>query len=516
MSWMHHIRNYRMPLPLLAAVVSLLTLVGYNVPFFSFVSEHMYMAVWQQVGLMTSLVLVMLLLNFFAGYLLLFLGRYVGRIIMAASLVLNSAGVYFIVRYHTMLDSTMMDNVLNTRYSEASGFVTWPLLLWVGLSGVIPAVYVLIQRIDYGSWKRFGQWAGASLGAILLLVMLNFGHLLWFSMYDTELGGLLLPWSYSANTIRILNERQERKEPAILLPDARIIDSERTAIVLVIGESARKHNFSLYGYKKTTNPLLSEISDLHVYEAQSCATYTTAGVRSILAYKDTTARYEPLPSYLHRTGVEVIWRTSNWGEPVIEVTDYQTREDLAQTYGIVDTGWDEILCYGLKERILSSDKKKVLIVLHTSTSHGPCYGQQYPDSFARFTPVCPTVEAAHDNLAGLVNAYDNTIVYTDYLLRGIIDTLQSITNWNTAMLYVSDHGESLGENQLYMHGVPLRFAPKEQYEIPFLVWTSSGYRSVKPAVNNIDQHYVFHSVLNLLGIESSIYNPALDLFETNN
>ena len=122
-----------------------------------------------------------------------------------------------------------------------------------------------------------------------------------------------------------------------------------------------------------------------------------------------------------------------------------------------------------------------------------------------------------------MNAYDNTIVYTDYLLDSIIDTLRGMSGWKTAMLFVSDHGESLGENKMFMHGLPMKLAPKVQYEIPFLVWTSEGFRDYKPVASGrvaaegelpevIEQHYVFHSVLNLLAIESPSYNKDYDIF----
>ena len=127
----------------------------------------------------------------------------------------------------------------------------------------------------------------------------------------------------------------------------------------------------------------------------------------------------------------------------------------------------------------------------------------------------------------LINAYDNTIRYTDYLLNGLIDTLRAMTDWKSAMIFISDHGESLGENKMFMHGLPMRLAPKVQYEIPFLVWTSDGFREYKPTSDQqsasegelpkvLEQHYIFHSVLNLLSIQSPAYNQAYDIFKDTN
>ena len=223
--------------------------------------------------------------------------------------------------------------------------------------------------------------------------------------------------------------------------------------------------------------------------------------------------YEVLPNYAFRTGADVSWRTYNWGEPPIHIDEYLTIKELSDLFPDVNNSYDGILFQGLRERIESSQKNKVLIILHTSTSHGPQYASKYPKEFEVYKPVAQNVEEGEKNIGLLVNAYDNTIRYTDYLLDSLINTLSAMEGWNSAMLFVSDHGESLGENNIFMHGLPMRVAPKFQYEIPFLVWTSKGFREYKndlPAV--LEQHYVFHSVLNLLSIESPAYDKDFDIF----
>jgi lipid A ethanolaminephosphotransferase len=294
------------------------------------------------------------------------------------------------------------------------------------------------------------------------------------------------------------------------------MDQEKAVVVLVIGESARKANFQLYGYQRDTNPLLSKQKELKVYEANSCATYTTAGSKAILEPINSDDLYELLPNYAFRTGVDVSWRTSNWGEPPIHIDEYLTDTELREQYPDGDQEYDGILFTGLRERIEASKKNKVLIVLHTSTSHGPKYADKYPKEFEVYQPVAKNVEEGEKNVALLVNAYDNTIRYTDFLLDSLINTLRSMTDWKSAMIFISDHGESLGENKMFMHGMPMRLAPKVQYEIPFLVWTSEGFRDYKPATELpavLEQHYIFHSVLNLLSIQSPAYDKNFDIFE---
>ena len=502
-----------MSLTLFSAVMSLVNLVLYNIPFFSFISANYNMSVGIKMLFIGSIVLVMLVLNFMICYLLIYLLRYPGRVLIAICHILSATSVFFVNKYHTMMTEPMIGNVFNTRYSEASGFMTWSLYLYILIFGVLPAVYVLAQKIEHGTWKRLGIISGGSLAVSVVLVLLNFNQVLWIGKYDTELGGLVMPYSYVVNTVRHYNIKRAENKEEIKLPDATIANDEKTAVVLVIGESARKANFQLYGYNRPTNPLLSERTDLTVLQANSNDTYTTQGVKSILEYKATSALYEILPNYLFRAGVDVSWRTSNWGEPPVHIDEYLTDKDLKKIYSDVPKSHDELLFAGLRQRIESSTKNKVLIVLHTSTSHGPEYSSQYPAEFEIFKPVCSNVENAKDSISELINAYDNTIIYTDYLLNNLIDTLSAMTDRNCAVIYVSDHGESLGENKLFMHGVPKKIAPKEQYEIPFLIWTTPGFLSVKPQSGVIDQHYVFHSVLNLMSVDSPIYDEEHNLFE---
>jgi lipid A ethanolaminephosphotransferase len=145
-------------------------------------------------------------------------------------------------------------------------------------------------------------------------------------------------------------------------------------------------------------------------------------------------------------------------------------------------------------------------------SHGPTYSKKYPPQFETFKPVCNSVELGKCSQKELINAYDNTIVYTDYILSKVIEDLKQLKEFKSTMIFVSDHGESLGEKNLYMHGLPMSIAPKEQYEIPFIVWVSDGSKQLKPN-KIVSQNHVFHSVLNFLGIESPVYNEEMNIFK---
>ncbi len=499
-----------------SCVVSIGTLLLYNIPFFRYVADNTNEDAGGKMLLLASLLVIMLVLNFMMTYLVMFVLRAVGRGLLAVLSVINATAVYFIYTYNVIIDATTIENVFNTRYSEASGFFSWSLWLFILACGVVPALFCLLQPVVRGKARRLGLVCGGSLAVVLAVGALNIGQTLWISQHDTELGGLLQPWSYLVNTGRVMSFSQDEQAVEIKLPDGKITDREKTVVVLVIGESARKANFQLYGYARDTNPLLSKRAGLKVYQATSCATYTTAGTKAILEPQDSGDLYELLPNYAYRTGVDVSWRTSNWGEPPIHVPEYLTNEELGEQYPGENVYYDAILQKGLRQRIESSQKDKVLIVLHTSTSHGPKYANKYPKEFEVYRPVAQNVEEGEKNVGRLVNAYDNTIRYTDYLLDSLITTLRSMSEWHSAMIFISDHGESLGENKMFMHGLPMKLAPKVQYEIPFLVWVSDGFRDYKPEQDLpavLEQHYIFHSVLNLLSIQSPAYNAAYDIFK---
>ena len=520
-------RLFHKPISLFAfsCIVSIGTLLLYNIPFFRYVADNTNENAGGRIFLLASLVVIMLMLNFMMTYLVMFVMRMIGRMLLAILSLVNATAVYFILTYSVIIDATTIENVFNTRYSEASGFFSWSLWLFIIVFGVLPALWCLLQPVVFGKAKKLAVYCGSSLAIVLLVALANISQTLFISQHDTELGGLLQPWSYLVNTGRVISFSHDEQAEEIKLPDGKILDNEKAVVVLVIGESARKANFQLYGYERNTNPLLSRQEGLKVYEATSCATYTTAGTKAILEPKNSDDLYELLPNYAFRTGVDVSWRTSNWGEPPIHIDEYLTNEELGEKYPSENIYHDRILLKGLRERIESSKKNKVLMVLHTSTSHGPKYADKYPKEFEMYKPVAENVEEGQKNVGMLVNAYDNTILYTDFLLDSLINTLRAMEEWNSAMIFISDHGESLGENKMFMHGLPMKLAPKVQYEIPFLVWTSEDFREFRPQCSSnekeegelpavLEQHYVFHSVLNLLSIDSPAYNKDFDIFRT--
>ena len=493
-------------------IISCVNLVLYHLPLFQFVMDNLDYKSLDGVLTLASLVVIILVLNALIFYIILFIAPFIGRVLLVLFVNTNAIAVYFIFTYGVIIDKTMIGNVLNTNYEESSSFLSFGLILYLILLGVIPSILIFKIKIVKVKLKTFLAHIGSALLFVLIFIYINSSSWLWIDKNSKALGGLVMPWSYIVNTSRFYIHKNEENKQKILLPDATIGNDKKSIAVLVIGESARSENFSLYGYEKETNPLLSKIENVYSYKAESCATYTTAGVQCILEYKDGSESYETLPNYLFRNDVEVIWRTTNWGEPAVKINNYQGRADLEKLCDGEGCGYDEILLSGLRAQLLESKKDKILLVLHTSTSHGPTYYKKYPPQFNKFTPVCENVELGKCTQQELINAYDNTIVYTDFILSSLIGELKSLEQYNSTMFYVSDHGESLGEKNLYMHGIPASIAPKEQLEIPFIVWLSDDAKTLK---NNqvLHQHNVFHSVLDFLGIESPIYDENRSIFK---
>ena len=497
-----------------------LNMLLFHVPLYTYVLEHSNVKEFD--GILTF-VLVLISL-FVVSTLFLFLFALISsrlvKYFILLMMPLNAVALYFVQTYHTILDKTMMGNVFNTNSSEAFSYYHPKIFLYLFLGLLLS--YGL-SKIDITKSKRITLLKyGLSIIFIgILILYLNASKWLWLDKHAKRLGALAMPWSYMINAVRYKAKEMRANKKQILLPDATFLknDDEKTVVILVIGESARAKNFSLYGYERETNPQLKKLGVKVLKNSSSTTTYTTASVHSMLSYKGSSSdSYEPLPNYLQRQGVAVTWRTNNWGEPPLKVQSYERKSDLKASCVGDECGLDGVLLRGLKERIASSDNNRSFYVLHTAGSHGPSYYEKYPKAFEEFTPVCKTVDLQKCTQQELVNAYDNTILYTDYLLAKIITMLKEQKDIATLLVYISDHGESLGEYGLYLHGTPYSIAPDVQKKIPFLFWASDKFKERKGieqlalSEDEYGQYNIFHSILGAFDMNSSIYNEELDIF----
>ena len=508
---------------MLIAAVALLNAALYHAPLFAFATARLdALSFGGLLTLATLFVLVAFVTALALASVALVSQRLLKPLCMLGAL-LNAGALYFIQAYGVLLDKTMMGNVLNTDAAEVATLWHPKLLLYVLVLGLGPCLLLASVRLRPMRRLRLAGLAG-------LLLVVGAGWIyaasstwLWIDKHAKSIGGLILPWSYTVNLARYQSSQWAASRQSEPLPDARFVNDEKTVVILVIGESARRRNFSMYGYARATNPVLSVSGAVPLANTEACATYTTETLLCLLSHDDPGMRLagstELLPSYLQRHGIDVIWRSNNWGEPALKVGTYERAQDLERTCSGTMCSHDDLLLSGLAQRIRHSPARKVFVVLHQSGSHGPAYNTKVPPSFEHFKPVCDSVELNRCTPESLVNAYDNTILYTDHVVGRAIDLLKAMDGMPATLLYISDHGESLGEHGLYLHGTPMALAPDVQKEVPFIVWMSEDFQrrhridasTLAPATAH-SQSQVFHSVMGAFDMRSSIYQPQLDIY----
>lgn len=504
-------------------IFAVLNGVLYHLPLYSFaVKDLAPLTLPSTLTLLTLFVLVMLL-TVLAMFLFALVSQRLLKPLAMLIVFSNAFALYFIQTYQVILDKAMMGNVFNTNTAEAGSYLSFSFLWHVLLFGVLPAW--LISRITIRHVSRLRTLAALTISFFVGIGCLygNAQSWLWIDKHGRQLGGMILPWSYVINAARYQTEKSMQSRELELLPAAQHSAQEKTVVVLVIGESARAANFSLYGYARDTNPLLQKAGVTAIRNAHACSTYTTASLQCMLSHVDTGNKlfhnHEALPSYLQRSGIATIWLTRNWGEPPLKVHTYLRDTDIRSTCTGSHCDYDEVLLTGLQQRIANMESDKVFVVLHQSGSHGPDYYNHYPADGERFMPVCRSVQLQDCTPDTVTNAYDNTILYTDKFLSGAIDVLRAMPNTRTMMMYISDHGESLGEYGLYLHGTPNSLAPDVQKDIPYIVWMSDAFRQHKTLAADMAlanakhaQQTVFHSIMGAFDLRSDIYDPKLDIF----
>ena len=455
------------------------------------------------------------------------------RWVVTVLFICNAFGLYFMISYGIEIDRSMIANVLNTDSREATELLHISVIVPTFFLGLVPAFVVLTINLDVPKrvW-RFGYGIGSILILAIWIMMTSF-TMLWYDSHASRMGGKILPWSYIVNTARYFNRSALDNREQTLLPDGYFLSERPTkkeVVVLVLGEAARADNFSLLGYKKNTNPFTKD-HQLAIFPiGLSCSTNTISSAACIFTHEGAQApsrtRFEPLPSYLTRHGIKTIYRTNNSAPPPMTVNIYQTTNDISDS--CIDTNcpsgaYDDTLIWNLDKLLKEANADRVFVTLHLTGSHGPAYYKKYPPESEHFSPVCKTVQIAKCTEQELINAYDNTIRFTDQVIANLISQLKSLEETNATMIYVSDHGQSLGENGYYLHGAPIAIAPPEQRRVPFMVWMSDGFKKSRSLTNasiltdiTFPHDYPFHSVMGAFQMRSDIYKPHFDIFNTRN
>ncbi|MDB5478803.1 MAG: sulfatase [Alphaproteobacteria bacterium] len=493
-------------------------MILFHYPFYKYVFTHL--DVFSLGGALTflSTFIILYVLAFISLFLIALISIRALKILSMVIIITNSIALYFVLTYHVILDRTMMGNVFNTDTGEAASYYSPKIFFYLFFLGILPAYAISKIHIQKAKKLHLAMQSFTIVIISVFLLYLNSPTWLWIDKNAKYVGALAMPWSYTVNAARYQLKEFKQNKKQELLPDGKLANDNKMIVVLVIGESARAANFSLYGYNKETNPYLSKLGIVALQGATSSATYTTASINSILSPTGSTSdEDEPLSSYLQRQGIDVIWRSNNWGEPTMKVQTYQKAEDLRKQCTGEGCDYDEVLLTGLDNEIKNSPKNKTFVVLHNAGSPGPTYYKKYPQAFEVFKPVCKSVDLQICTKQELVNAYDNTILYTDYFLSKVIGTLKNHDEIPSLLVYVSDHGESLGESGFYLHGTPYAIAPDFQKNIPFLFWTSPAFVKENKLENreykeNYNQKNIFHTVMGAFNMTGKIYDQQLDIF----
>ncbi|PAU62291.1 phosphoethanolamine transferase [Pseudomonas sp. PICF141] len=456
---------------------------------------------------------------------------------------LVSAGVaYFMSQYGVLIDAGMFRNFAETNATEVRDLVSVKLCVYIVALGILPSWLLWKIPVNYRRWHREllskVLVSVASVAVIGGVALVNYQGLSSLFRNHHELRLMVVPSNYIGASLGYLREQVvSARQPFVKLgEDARKnpvwqTHGRKSLTVLVVGESARAENFGILGYDRDTTPQLDKEAGLIAFtDVHSCGTETAVSVPcmfSNMGRKDYNAskakNEEGLLDVLKHAGLEVIWRDNQSG--CKGTCDRVTVDDVSNLKDPVLCAYsecrDEILLQGLQHFIDTLDKDTVL-VLHQMGSHGPEYFKRYPKEYEHFTPVCESNALNNCSRESIVNGYDNTLVYTDHVLSTLIDLLRSNQDKvDTAMLYLSDHGESLGEYNLFLHGTPYMLAPEQQKHVAMLAWFSDSYQKSFSVDTHclqlsrekpLSQDNLFHSMLGLLEVNSKVYDPGLDLF----
>jgi len=467
--------------------------------------------------------------------------------VLGVMLLAGAAGVYFMWSYGIVIDTTMLVNVLQTDPREAGDLLNWRMAAALLLLAAPPLVWLLRRPV-----RRLGWWRQLWHGVLLILaaVLVGVGSLLLvFQDFaatmrnHTQLRYLINPLN-SLYAVADLTTRPLRMDTRTLAPlgrDAQLGTSYATQaqpplLVLVVGETARAANFTLNGYERPTTPLLSARQDLaNAPDAWACGTSTAASLPCMFSHlgraefgkRKTDA--EGLLDVLQHAGLGVVWIDNQSGCKGVcdRVTEIGTARLADAQLCPGGDCQDTIMLRDLDAHIAALPPERrargVVVVLHQMGSHGPAYAKRSLPAHKRFTPECQTNALQQCSREQVVNAYDNSIVATDFFLNATIEWLQARAHQaQTALLYVSDHGESLGENNLYLHGLPYAIAPDVQKHVPWIAWLSPALQARSGvttaclqrqwAHQRLSHDNYFHSVLGLLDVHTSAYQDSLDAF----
>jgi len=452
-----------------------------------------------------------------------------------------AAATWFMFTYGAVIDQNMMVNVFETNSQEAAALVTPQLVVWLVVAGLLPASLLAMIRIRPGKWWHtlLIRLAAILASAVVIVLVAAVFYKDYASLFRNNKGivKMVTPANYVSAIAKYSKARWFAGDQTLIRlgEDAQkgpvlLAQQKKTVLVLVVGEASRAENYSLNGYDRETNPELKKQNVINFPQASSCGTETAVSVPCMFSGMprkkydaDLAHHQEGLMDVLGHAGVNLLWRDNDGGckgacnrIPHTDMTQWKLQQFCKDNSCI-----DDVNLWRLDD-MLDGVKQDTVLVIHLMGSHGPAYYQRYPAQYRHFTPTCDTNEIQDCTHQALMNTYDNTILYTDSVVSKTIDALKARqSTLNTALVYLSDHGESLGENGLYLHGTPYMLAPEQQTHIPFIFWLSKDYQQNfgvdaqclrdQAAKEAVSQDNLFSTVLGMMNIRTAVYQPQMDL-----
>lgn len=468
--------------------------------------------------------------------------RFVLKPFFTVLILTGSIVSYAMLKYGVIFDAGMIQNIVETNSGEAGAYLNGSVVLWFLLTGLLPVLVLWSLRIRYPARWYHGLALRAGALAISLLFIGGVASL-YYQDYasvgrnNKSLAKEIVP----ANYVHGLYKYGRDVLFATPIPyqqlgtDARVVarGSKPTLMFLVVGETARSQNYSLNGYGKATNSFTAKEQGVVSFkDVRSCGTATAVSVPCMFSnltrrrYDDQLASSrDGLLDVLQHAGVSVLWKENDGGCKGV-CRNVPTIEILPKSYPALCQGescYDEVLLEGLDQQIAGMKGNK-LVAFHLMGSHGPTYFRRYPASERVFMPDCPRSDIENCSNEELVNTYDNTIRYTDKVVGLLIDKLKSLeSQYDVGLVYLSDHGESLGAMGLYLHGTPYKFAPDDQTRVPLLTWFSPqlqadrqldmGCLAAEASSQRFSHDNLFHSMLGIMDVQTRVYDNKLDLFK---
>lgn len=463
------------------------------------------------------------------------------RVVISLFILLSASAQYFIWTFGVVIDRSMIANIFDTTPAESFALLSTQMVIVLGLSGllmVLVAWWIKVRR-PASFWRGTAmRLLNIAISALLIVLVAALFYKDYASVFrnNKELVKSLSP----SNSIVALNSwyahnrmdnlplvkiGEDAKQKAVMHNGAR-----KNLTIVVLGETSRAENFSLGGYDRETNPRLKQDDVVYFPKTTSCGTATAVSVPCMFSnmprayYDEELAHHqEGVLDILQRAGVQVLWNDNDGGcKGACDRVPHQNVTNLNLSGECIDGEcYDDVLFHNL-DSYIDNLQQDGIIVLHTIGSHGPTYYNRYPAEFKKFTPTCDTNEIQSCTQQQLTNTYDNTILYVDYVVDKAIKLLQSKQDkFTTSLVYLSDHGESLGEDGVYLHGLPYSIAPDTQKHVPMLLWLSPDYQQrygvssqclqQQAKTNDYSQDNLFSTLLGLLGVDSREYQAKDDL-----